>query len=276
MNKQFRYLAIARALIAFSTFLVLILNNEVTLFGMENGLNHFSSKYEAWNIFFLLGVEEIFLMKLVAIGVLVLSFIGILPRFTILLQLWVHWSFINGSITIEGGDQVAYLVILFLTPLFLIDNRMHMWKKFDGKISKFKLELIRFCINLVKIQAAIIYFVASVGKYPVEQWLNGTSIYYWFVDPTFGLPDFLMTIFNPLMKSGWFMFFMGWSVLILELSLATGFIIKNKYKKYLFIGGIGMHFSIFLFHGLPNFMLSMIGILIIYLLIDTNKLEEVI
>jgi antimicrobial peptide system SdpB family protein len=267
-------ISIARALIAFSTLLILLLNNDATVFGIGNGVELFTNNFGKLNLFFLFGVEKIWLSKMIAIIILLTSISGYLPRFTIIPQLWVHWSFINGSISIEGGDQVAYLVILFLTPIFLLDKRLNMWRDIGKNYTKFEMELIRFCLNLVKLQAMVIYFVASVGKYPVEQWLNGTSIYYWFIDPTFGLPDYLKTIVLPLLKNGWFIFVAGWSVLILELVLATGFIIKDKFKKYLFVGGVLLHFSIFLVHGLPNFMLSMIALLTVYLLVDFKKMES--
>lgn len=274
MNNQFKMISIARALIAFSTLLILLLNNDTTMFGIGNGVELFTNNFGKLNLFFLFGVEKIWLSKVLAVLILLMSIIGYVPRFSIIPQLWVHWSFINGSISIEGGDQVAYLVILFLTPIFLLDKRLNMWRDISKNYSKFEMELIRFCLNLVKLQAMVIYFVASVGKYPVEQWLNGTSIYYWFIDPTFGLPDYLKTIVLPLLKNGWFIFVAGWSVLILELVLATGFIIKDKFKKYLFTGGVLLHFSIFLVHGLPNFMLSMIALLTIYLLVDFKKMES--
>ena len=273
MDRQFKLIALSRALFAVSTLLILVLNNDVTLFGVEEfgeGLLHNLGKY---NFFYLMGQQSIFWSKLIACVILFVSIIGVLPRYTILLQLWVQWSFINSSISIEGGDQVAYLVTLFLTPIFILDSSWNMWRTKTLKITKTKLELIRFCLNLIKIQAVIIYFIASVGKYSVEQWLNGTSLYYWFIDPTFGMPDYLKLLILPLLTNGWFVFIGAWVVLILELSLSTGLFIKKKYKRKLFMAGVAFHFSIFLVHGLPNFMISMIGLLIIYLLVDYKRME---
>jgi hypothetical protein len=47
---------------------------------------------------------------------------------------------------------------------------------------------------LIRLQVAFIYFHAAVGKMPISDWANGTAVYYWFNNPTFGMCNWMKPI----------------------------------------------------------------------------------
>lgn len=105
-----------------------------------------------------------------------------------------------------------------------------------------------FCDLLIKIHFFIIYFFASVSKFSVTEWKNGTAIYYWFSDPVFGLNESLSYLILPMLKNPYVVTLSTWFVLVLELFIAFSvFISAKKYKQIAFFLGLFFHFFIGLF-----------------------------
>ena len=74
----------------------------------------------------------------------------------------------------------------------------------------------------------MIYFQSSTAKFFVKEWANGTAIYYWFYDPSFGAPDWLLPIIKPLLHYSLITVFITWSVLVFELALCIGPLLSEK------------------------------------------------
>jgi len=91
----------------------------------------------------------------------------------------------------------------------------------------------------------------------VEEWKNGTAVYYWFGDSVFGLNEVMLKLITPLLKSPIFITFFTWGVIALELMLALSiFGVKNKKLSFtsvirylfwinqLFLGHVGSTYFI--------------------------------
>lgn len=118
---------------------------------------------------------------------------------------------------------------------------------------------------VIRLQIAFLYFQAAIEKAYQRQWNNGTAMYYWLNDYQFGLNDFLKPFFAPILESSLLLFLSSWLVIIFELILAVGIMLKQQYKYLLFGVAFLFHFLIVIIHGLGTFWLSMTGALILFL-----------
>lgn len=228
---------------------------------------------------FYLWFDNILIPYFISIVVLVMVITGLYPRITCLLQTWVSYSIYYTYLITDGGDQINIILTFLLIPICVLDKRKNGWNICNLQQTNtniFFLYNASVAIVFIKIQMAILYFNAGVTKMFSAAWLNGTAIYYWFNDPTFGAPNFLNYCVGFLFKNDLTVSLIGWSVMILEIILFVGLFLKQKYKYLLFIIAFIFHFLIFVIHGLPSFGLSMTGGLILfYFKLDKTVLENI-
>jgi antimicrobial peptide system SdpB family protein len=118
---------------------------------------------------------------------------------------------------------------------------------------------------MIRLQIAVIYLHAAVAKSAVPEWMNGTALYYWFTDPTFGAPSWLEPAVRILVTHGTALTLLTWSVVALEFSLFAGLFAKDRYLPILLVTGAFFHLGIALIHGLISFSIIMLGALILFL-----------
>jgi antimicrobial peptide system SdpB family protein len=118
---------------------------------------------------------------------------------------------------------------------------------------------------VIRLQVAVVYLHASVGKMKVEEWTNGTAVYYWFLHPVFGAADWLRPVLVPLLMSPVPVTVLTWGAVILELILFAGLFMERRHRRWLLWVGLAFHFGIVLVHGLVGFFFAMAGALILYL-----------
>jgi antimicrobial peptide system SdpB family protein len=158
---------------------------------------------------------------------------------------------------------------LLILPVALTDDRRWHWQSSalpeDGKANARTLRKIVALTALVaiRVQVSIVYFHAAIGKLSVEEWINGTALYYWLTNPTFGLPDWLR-VMGPILTSRWIVV-ITWSVLFLETGLFMALVMPKGARKYWLIAGILFHAGIAITMGLFSFSLAMFAALILYL-----------
>jgi antimicrobial peptide system SdpB family protein len=173
-------------------------------------------------------------------------------------------------ILVDGGDQVTLVLSTLLLPLALTDPRKWHWTGTPIVESPSYLFQLRKMVALtsysvLRLQVALIYFEACVGKFKVAEWADGTAIYYWFSNPVFGLSPEVHALLLPILANRWCIVLLTWSVLLLEGGLFLGLTLDANYRRYLLWAGIGFHFMIILVHGLPTFFMAMTAALLIYL-----------
>ncbi|AKD58526.1 hypothetical protein SD10_13945 [Spirosoma radiotolerans] len=261
---------VVRSLLALGTLCTLLLNDMGTLFRPIAGQTDCPAcvGLAQYSLFCWLG--DIETARWVCVGILLLVLIGIYPRFTALLHVYVGFSFMSTAVLVDGGDQVTLVLSLLLLPLALTDPRMWHWSMgpIVGRETyafRFRKLLALTSYSLLRLQVALIYFEACVGKFKVAEWADGTAIYYWFSNPTFGLSPEVHSLLLPILANRWCVVLLTWSVLFLEGGLFLGLTLEPKYRRYMLWAGIGFHFMIILIHGLPTFFMAMTAALIIFL-----------
>lgn len=259
---------LSRSLIALGTLLTLLINPVDTIFVRKVSgsfmiptlQNEFASKI---NFFYLLGNQDLVFMKWGAIIILALVISGYFQKITCILHWWISFSFLHTAAVIDGGDQIATILTLLLIPICILDNRKNHW---DAKKEEHRAtNLISICfLYMIRLQVAIIYFHASVGKFAHPEWANGTAIYYWLHHSNFGMPD-TFNFLNPFLGNPLFITCLTYGVLILELLLFLALFASRKYRLSILVVALVFHFFIIIFHGIFSFFFSISAALILYL-----------
>tara|TARA_R110002033_G_C3880145_1_gene237964 strand:- start:85 stop:993 length:909 start_codon:yes stop_codon:yes gene_type:complete len=263
-------IGLSRSILALGTLLTLLFNplSNIVHEHIDNGLiNPFLSEISTakkYNFFLLLGFDNIIIMKWLAIIILGVTISGFYIKITSLLHWYIAISFLYFSSIIDGGDQIASILSLLLIPLLLTDKRKNHWSKTNPYQSPLNLFGL-FSIWAIRLQVAVIYFHASVGKIPENEWSNGTAIYYWFNHSVFGMPIWFSSFVNQILSNSIMVSFATYGVIILEVMLFLGLTASIKYRKRLLILGLIFHLNIIIFHGIFSFFFSISAGLILFL-----------
>jgi antimicrobial peptide system SdpB family protein len=261
---------LARTLLALGTAGTLLFNEPGLLFRPGSGVVEYPICSSMWKFgLFCQFSPYLGLARWVAAAVLLLAASGWRPRWTAIPHWYVAFSFQTSAITLDGGDQAAAVLTLLLLPLALTDKRRWHWQspKLDESLPLG--ELMRRLVGLsavsaIRLQVAIIYLHAAVAKWAVEEWTDGTILYYWFQNSMIGLPDWLRPLLMPLMTSR-AVALVTWGSLILEFGLFMALVMPKKRWRVMLPLGIAFHATIALTMGLISFGLSMTAALILYL-----------
>lgn len=264
---------LARSLLAAGTFGTLAFSSSDTLFHPVLGMPPPPYCPGAAQIsLFCLASEHLEVARWLAVIILALVISGWRPRWTALLHWWVAFSLQVSASIPDGGDQVNAMLTLLLLPVALTDGRRWHWslpKDFGSSPANIREESQRVAAHmtllLIRLQVAAIYFHAAVGKLGVQEWVDGTVLYYWLTDPTFGTPGWMRPTMLTLVATPLGVALMTWGVLVLEFLLALGLLLPKRTWHYLLLAGIAFHLGIAVMMGLISFSLAMFGALLLYL-----------
>ncbi|AZQ65599.1 hypothetical protein EI427_25525 (plasmid) [Flammeovirga pectinis] len=267
-NKQYinNIYGLTRSIIAFGTLITLLFNNKSILFSGQ--ISNFSPDLilQKTNLFLLFSYQDIWIPQLISIVILIIVITGLIPKVTGILHWWVSYSFFYSSNIIDGGDQLAVVLTLYLIPITLIDKRKNHWGDSNVKYTRIQNFISYLSFLVIEIQVAFLYFQASIEKpYKVNEWVDGTALYYWFNHNVFGASDWMLFLLNPIIENGITISLLNWSVILFELILASAILLDYRIRKKILIIGILFHFNIILIHGLFSFFFSISASLIIYL-----------
>jgi sporulation delaying protein B len=263
---------LSRTLLALSTAGTLLFNNSGTLF------TPVSSPYP---LPLCLGLARISLFCLFPPGYLgivrFLAAFGLLivasgwrPRWTGILHWWLSLSFALSAATPDGGDQLAADLALLLVPVTLTDRRRWHWDApqvgNSGSVAYIlKVLIAASALTVVRIQVAAVYFHAAIAKFRVEEWRDGTALYYWFTNPIVGAKGIVAQGVAFLAKSDTVIPLMTWGSIGIEVLLFMALLTpKKSWAPFLFLG-VTFHLFIALFFGLTSFSMVMTGALLLYL-----------
>jgi antimicrobial peptide system SdpB family protein len=262
---------VARSCIALGTFATFVLNDTSILF--RPGVNLESlpicTYYNQFSLFCLLS-EHLGLARWISVIVLFFVIIGWAPRITGILHWYIVFSFTSSATLLDGGDHIATIITFMLVPITITDNRKWHWDDSheigNGHFSKMIRSLVAFSgFMIIKFQVALIYLNAAGAKLLVEEWQNGTAVYYWFNHPVFGASEWLQPMLYPLITNAYFVTLLTWGSVMIEFLLFACVLASNKLRRVGLVGGIFFHFLIFIIHGLFSFFCTMTGSLILYL-----------
>ena len=261
---------ISRSMLALSTLLTLLFNKTEDLFPKYHldRLKYESYDFIKYNLFLILE-NDLILCKAISIVILCLVILGIYPRVFSFLHFYVSYSFFHSTLVQEGGDQINLILCLLIIPLCLLNNKILGWKFEYNNLKSYQEQIVKGALLIIQIQMCYLYFEATILKVPVEDWSNGTAVYYWFNSNVFGLNRTIKPVFD-LITNIYTVSLMTWSVIVLEFFLCVSIFLNQKYKYMAFRLGFLFHFMIIIIHGLPSFSIAIIAGLILYLF-DRNK-----
>jgi len=178
-------------------------------------------------------------------------------------------SYTSSAVIVDGGDQLAAILTLLLVPITLTDSRHWHWQKplssSPTTSNKIKGLVAYSAWIVIRLQIAVVYLHAFVGKLDVQEWINGTVVYYWFTHPVFGVTGWLEPVIHPLVEHPVGVLTLTWGTIALEMILAAGLFMKQSYRPWLLIAGLVFHGLIAFVHGLFTFFFSSAAGLILYL-----------
>ncbi|PTL77927.1 sporulation-delaying protein SdpB family protein [Vitiosangium sp. GDMCC 1.1324] len=263
---------LARTVLALATAGTLAFNKTTTLFHPAAGMAGLppvcTSATSSLGLFCLVpGSLE--LQRWLSVALLLVVASGYRPRFTGLVHWWVSFSLANNAVLVDGGDQIAMILSFLLIPVTLTDGRAWHWQApLERPLElgeKLRRLVARSCFGLIMLQVAGIYFHAAVGKFAVDEWTNGTALYYWLLHPSFGASPWLASLLQPLLAHGPTVTLLTWSVLILEYALSAGIFMTPGRRSLLLPFGLALHAGIILIHGLVSFGTIMMAALLLFL-----------
>ncbi|WP_258101255.1 sporulation-delaying protein SdpB family protein [Marinoscillum pacificum] len=261
-------LGLGRSILAFGTLLTLVFN-EVSVLFKSLGKEELIIEKSAIAKVSLFEIMPLGPAKWLAVVLLIVVILGYLPRIMGVVHWWISFSFINSATVIDGGDQITSIITLLLIPVSLVDFRKNHWNKPITLTNEFNDNLKQligfFSMISIKLQVAFIYFDAAIGKFSVNEWADGTAIYYWFTNPVFGINKLFASVLNPLLANKYFIVLSTYSVLLLEVLLFMAAVMSWQRRKYLLFVAILFHLSIVFIHGLASFFFAMAGCLVLYL-----------
>ncbi|MEL6719714.1 MAG: sporulation-delaying protein SdpB family protein, partial [Bacteroidota bacterium] len=247
----------ARTILAIGTLITIGLNDINMLIAplgepMDKGIDVYLMNFSIFSIF----SENLVLAKCLSIVLLLIVASGWRPRVTGLVHFWISFSVAGSFSVIDGGDQITQILTLLILPICLIDNRKWHWEyKAERNISPLRKHMtliVITCLFLIRIQAAFVYYHAGIGKMFVEEWMNGTALYYWLNVPLFQISGFLSWLISPLLYNPFTVTIGTWGVMIFEVLLFLGIFMDKKWYPSLLKAGILFHFLIIVFFGLGS------------------------
>jgi antimicrobial peptide system SdpB family protein len=250
---------LARCLLARSTASTLIFNRGDTLFVGLSGEAVEPICQGVGRVGLFCIVDSGAVAMLVGLGVLGLVVLGFAPRITCVPHWWVSSStFLSVSVA-DGGEQVAAVLSALLIPVCITDGRLWHWSRSPTESAPLRALIARVGLLAVHLQIAFLYFHACVGKLAVEEWANGTAVYYWLVDPLVDAPAWIAN----LSKSTIGVVLLTWGTLFVEGALAFALLMPGRIRGGIIACGFVLHLGIWAVMGLASFSIAMIAALVL-------------
>ncbi|PJJ59213.1 sporulation-delaying protein SdpB family protein [Hymenobacter chitinivorans] len=266
---------LGRSLIALGTLITLLLSSPAVLFDQQLfGKMSLDASLESFNIFFLFGFEHLNYAYALSIVVLLVVISGVFPRYTGILHWIVTYSFFQSGSIVEGGDQIGSIITMLLVPVTLLDGRKNHWINVPQANPNYYANFIaRGALALIALQMAVLYFHAGIEKmYKLDEWKNGTAVYYFFNDPLFGYPDWMHSIMASALTNAYIVTSLTWGTMIFEVSLFGALFMAPQQRKKLIWLAVGFHLGIALIFGLVSFFCAMAGGLVLYMIPVETKI----
>lgn len=266
---------LARTLLALSTLSTLLFSSSTSLFRPASGVPDFPhcGGLAHASLFCLVPTDHLWLGRLIAILLLLVVASGWRPQVTAIPHWWVAVSFQASSIIPDGGDQLNAILTLLILPIALSDRRRWHWAapprppaELDRAHRYAVIALAAWSAALViRIQVAGVYFQSSVAKLGVEEWADGTALFYWLRDPLFGAPGWIAGPVQAITANPVGVLALTWGALVIEFALVLGLVAKRRVRPYLLAASVTLHLSIATLMGLWSFSIVMFAALTLYL-----------
>ncbi|WP_181420645.1 HTTM domain-containing protein [Curtobacterium sp. MCPF17_046] len=165
----------------------------------------------------------------------------------------------------DGGDQLAGILGLLLLPVSLTDWRRTSWTAVQPERALGARVLVAYsALALAKLQIAIVYLVACLGKLSSAEWVNGTALFYWVRNNVFGAPPLLRPVAEWVTMRPVLVAASSWGTLVLEFSLAIAVLLPTPFRLRILLPiALLFHLAIWLVLGVSSFAFVMGAALLI-------------
>jgi len=195
----------------------------------------------------------------IAIAVCVLVLSGIYPRWTSVLHLWVAISMAVSLSLPDGGEAVAVFSCALLIGVLVPNGQMIAWRRPTSMAHPVATAVGYAASIALCLQMAGIYFESGLAKLAVEDWSNGSAMYYIVRDPMFGSVGAVGAVMDAITALPLGTAVLTWGTVVAECSIAVAFLLPHRFKRYGLAGVIVLHAGIAIIMGLWSFALVMIG-----------------
>jgi hypothetical protein len=128
-------------------------------------------------------------------------------------------------------------------------------------------------MTLIKVQVSWLYLQSGISKLGQTVWLDGTAMYYWTRNGTFGAPTWSRDIVYRLTAQPIFGAGMTWGPIVIEIAEGISLFLHYRLRLAILCAGITLHLFIGLIIGLWSFSIVMWGCLL-FLLIPFGQLAH--
>ncbi|MFE0045140.1 sporulation-delaying protein SdpB family protein [Streptomyces albireticuli] len=258
---------LARTLLALGTAGTLAFSSTATLFRpvVTIGAYPLCQGMTAGGAFCLVPRGQFDLLRWLSVVVLLVVASGWRPRFTALPHAYISFSVFSGIAIGDGGDQITWILSLLLALVALGDGRRWHWQTPESpaagvpstRATRGWALLGTSAWTVARLQMAFLYFQASVAKLPHTEWADGSAMYYWANNSSFGFPEWLRPLTDPVVRSPAGVAALTWVPVALELALAAALLMPQRRRWALLPLGIAFHLGIAVLMGLWSFAFAM-------------------
>jgi antimicrobial peptide system SdpB family protein len=195
---------------------------------------------------------------------------GFLPVVTGPLHLYAIISFQNVLTTADGGEHVSIVFAFLAVPICLVDPRLNHWNDWPARKTITRLDALRrstatVFLSAIRVQICIIYFVSATAKFAVEEWADGTALYYWVTSSYLASIPIVNNFMESALRSPPLLLLGTYIPILLELGLATALLSPPRVRRIFLTFGIGFHIAIGVVFSIWSFSIVMCAMLILLL-----------
>lgn len=194
--------------------------------------------------------------------VLLLVISGLVPQFATVLHWWVSWSFSVNSNVVDGGDQLLANLLFLCIIISFNDYRKMAWSsRRTGGPDNVTINAISISGYILFVgQIAGVYAQSTIAKLGVDEWRDGSAIWYWFQSSLVGPAEsnWMAQLVQPLIGNPLGSTLVTYTTLLIQAFLFLALFLGPFPRRCAFIVGTIFHISIAVILGLWSFSLVMI------------------
>lgn len=201
-------------------------------------------------------------VSILLIALLMVVASGFFPALTAVPHYWATVSISTGISLPDGGEAAAQVITLFLVFLLLGDRRKTHWHRASPSTRPRNVLLgLTWAAHWgLRLQMAWIYVNAAIPKLSVQEWKDGTAVYYITRGEFFGAPKHLQELIYWATSMPLVELLLTWGTIAAELTIAYFLIFgKNRTRLVSLALCVALHAGIIAVIGLWSFALVMIG-----------------
>jgi antimicrobial peptide system SdpB family protein len=259
-------MALARSLLAMGSLGTLISNPAALILAPAAGCGHVRL-----TLFCLVPPSLVPAAMVLAALFLMWVIIGVDPRVSGVLHWWVAFSLYNSLAGADGGDRLASNLTFWLLPVALLDPRKNHWfgpapeSSMTPKWTKRLARVANGALFVARCQVGLVYAMSVAAKLRLQEWRDGTAIYYYVTDASGGAIGLVRTVLQHLMDVRFILLMLTWGTLAFESLILFGPLMPRNPRRILFSAAAVFHIGLAAVFGIPSFSLIMVGALLIYL-----------